>query len=243
MKREKATEGRVAVVKNTVLGLDLDTRVKAGEVERLYVLSKAVGEGAIVEIGSWKGHSTLYLARGVKNSTKRNKVYAVDPHLEGTEAIFRDNMKRGGVDDVVVPIVMRSEDAAKQWHRPVSLLFIDGLHDYDNVKKDFVLWEPWVVKGGVIAFHDRLAEGPCRVIREYVLRSKRFGKTGVVEGIFFAVKGIDLTFSDNLVKFRLLLASYLVSLFHWLTRPKPLRPLRNKIVRLRRRLLGQSQLR
>ncbi|GAH99526.1 unnamed protein product, partial [marine sediment metagenome] len=36
----------------------------------------------------------------------------------------------------------------------LHLLFIDGDHSYDCVKKDFELYSPLVKKGGVIAFHD-----------------------------------------------------------------------------------------
>ena len=37
---------------------------------------------------------------------------------------------------------------------PVDLLFIDGSHDYDSVKSDTLLWEPKVMRGGTILFHD-----------------------------------------------------------------------------------------
>ncbi len=41
-----------------------------------------------------------------------------------------------------------------QWNQPVSLLFIDGLHDYTSVSKDFWHFADWVDKDGYIAFHD-----------------------------------------------------------------------------------------
>jgi predicted O-methyltransferase YrrM len=36
----------------------------------------------------------------------------------------------------------------------LDLLFIDGDHTYDGVKRDFTLYAPLVRKGGVVAFHD-----------------------------------------------------------------------------------------
>ena len=36
----------------------------------------------------------------------------------------------------------------------VNLLFIDGHHNYDSVKKNTLSWETLVVSGGVILFHD-----------------------------------------------------------------------------------------
>ena len=38
--------------------------------------------------------------------------------------------------------------------RALDLLFIDGDHSYDGVKKDFEMYSPLVAKGGTIAFHD-----------------------------------------------------------------------------------------
>ena len=36
----------------------------------------------------------------------------------------------------------------------VALLFIDGHHDYESVRRNTFLWEPHVMHGGVILFHD-----------------------------------------------------------------------------------------
>lgn len=47
-----------------------------------------------------------------------------------------------------------SQDVAKIWTKPISLLFIDGDHSYEGVKKDTLSWEPLVKKGGTIIFHD-----------------------------------------------------------------------------------------
>ena len=38
--------------------------------------------------------------------------------------------------------------------KKVDLLFIDGDHSYEGVKKDFEMYSPLVADGGVIAFHD-----------------------------------------------------------------------------------------
>lgn len=38
--------------------------------------------------------------------------------------------------------------------RKIDVLFIDGDHSYEGVKKDFEMYEPLVAKGGIIIFHD-----------------------------------------------------------------------------------------
>lgn len=43
---------------------------------------------------------------------------------------------------------------AKLWEKPIDLLFIDGDHSYEGVKQDTLAWEPKVIKGGTILFHD-----------------------------------------------------------------------------------------
>lgn len=42
--------------------------------------------------------------------------------------------------------------------RTIDLLFIDGDHSYDGVKKDFEMYSPLVTPGGTVAFHD-IVEG------------------------------------------------------------------------------------
>jgi predicted O-methyltransferase YrrM len=44
-------------------------------------------------------------------------------------------------------------------HRDLDLLFIDGDHSYNGVRRDFELYSPLVKKGGMIAIHD-IAPGP-----------------------------------------------------------------------------------
>lgn len=61
------------------------------------------GNGVIVEIGSWKGKSTILLALG-SMEVGGEKVYAIDPHkplveegyMEDTEAEFHKNIKAAG---------------------------------------------------------------------------------------------------------------------------------------------------
>ncbi len=143
------------------------------EGETLYNLAKnCKGNGVIVEIGSWKGKSTIWIASGSKSGNKV-KVYAIDPHTGSSEhqkegekiytfEEFKKNIKNAKVDDIVVPLVKTSEDAAKNFDEPIELIFIDGAHEYESVKLDFDLWFPKVINGGIMAFHDTLGywEGP-----------------------------------------------------------------------------------
>lgn len=185
----------------------------------LFSLAKnASQKGVIVEIGSYKGGSTVLLAKGSQKG-KKDKVYAVDPHpiLPSSLAIgnhseiwpknpflvFEKNIKKYDVEDVVIPIRKTSEEAVINWRKPIKLLWIDGNHDYGNVKTDFLQWEKHLIEEGIVAFHDscnsdfeapvlggnlREWDGPAKVVKKYILCSKRFKKIKIVDSITFAQK-------------------------------------------------------
>jgi predicted O-methyltransferase YrrM len=138
--------------------------------------AQATGRGAIVEIGSWKGRSTAWLAAGAKLAGQR--VYAVDPHTGSREdptantlSEFLENMRRAGVSDVVEPLVMTSAEAATRIQGPVELLFIDGDHSDEGVKRDADVWLPRLTDRGLVMMHDVATSGytgPRRVFRRQI---------------------------------------------------------------------------
>lgn len=120
---------------------------------------------SVVEIGSYQGKSTVLLGSVVKTYFPQGKVYAIDPHEgvvgaadQGLQATpptlvrFKQNIESAGLSDVVETIKEFSFNV--KWDKPISLLFIDGLHDYPNVARDFWHFADWVKQGGYIAFHD-----------------------------------------------------------------------------------------
>lgn len=149
----------------------------------LYRLAAAADpQGAIVEIGSWHGRSTIWLAAGA-GAGLGARVVAIDPHRgtdlrsegETTEPALRRNLARAGVADQVDVVVATSEAAAAEWRRPVSLLWIDGDHDYESAVRDLDLWEPHLLPGAWVALHDTFVwPGPERVVRERLARSRSY---------------------------------------------------------------------
>jgi Methyltransferase domain len=142
------------------------------EVELLTRLASEVEAGCIVEVGSYRGMSTIALAKGA-----RVPVYAVEPHehfqgvLGGTfgpadRRAFFENLLRAGVVEQVRLVNLSSEIVTPGWQLPVGLLWIDGDHRYEAVRRDFECWEPYL--RGHVAFHDAIqaALGPTRLIDE-----------------------------------------------------------------------------
>jgi predicted O-methyltransferase YrrM len=121
---------------------------------------KSPADATIVEIGSFQGRSTVSFALGCIGSKK--KIYAIDL-FEGDNNMygsgdfltsFKNNLKNAGVEEYVIPVKKHSLEVAATWTLPIDILFIDGSHEYEDVKADFEAFYPYVKKGGVIAFHD-----------------------------------------------------------------------------------------
>jgi predicted O-methyltransferase YrrM len=153
------------------------------EGEALYDLARACsGRGVIVEIGSWKGKSTICLGLGSRAGASL-PVYAVDPHADYRFGDFKTNVERAGIADLVRPIASFSQPAAADFDEPIELLFVDGSHEYDLVLEDFEKWVPKVVEDGWVAFHDTTwTAGPRKVVGDAIYRSRRFKDARFVVG-------------------------------------------------------------
>ncbi len=153
------------------------------EGEALYDLAKrCTGKGVIVEIGSWKGKSTTCLGLGSR-AGKNVRIFAVDPHADYRFGEFKENIDRAGIADLVTPIQSLSQEAAPDFDEPIELLFIDGSHEYEDVREDFEKWVPKVVEGGFVAVHDTtLWEGPKRVVEDRIYRGTQFKDVRFVFG-------------------------------------------------------------
>ena len=127
-------------------------------------------------------------------------VVAIDPHNSpilldlgtnpeaSTYQDFLNSISTAGVSGHVEPHLAYSTEVASTWKRPIRVLWIDGDHSYDGVKKDLEGFLPHMVPFGVVAMHDALnvCPGPIRVFVENILRSDRFGPAGFVHSIAWA---------------------------------------------------------
>ena len=155
--------------------------------------------GTIVEIGSFKGRSTVMLAK-VASHYGSGPVVAIDPHNSpilldhqaNREASsyqdFLDSIHAAGVSAHVESHAAYSQEVANSWNRPIRVLWIDGDHSYEGAKNDLDGFFPHLVSQGVVAYHDALNNfpGPIRVFVEDVLHSDRFGPAGFVQSIAWA---------------------------------------------------------
>lgn len=152
--------------------------------------------GDILEIGSYKGRSTVLLSKAAELALDTT-VYAVDPLTLPSETDpqdsnayskneFYDNIKK--YDANIVFYEKFSFEIIDQWDKPLRFLWIDGDHTYRGVQIDYLGFAKHLVPGGIIAFHDVLngPTGPLQVFTNEVLQNKEFGACGVVGSIGWA---------------------------------------------------------
>ncbi|MCS7232048.1 MAG: class I SAM-dependent methyltransferase [Elusimicrobiota bacterium] len=141
----------------------------------LYKIASKVSDGFAVEIGSYLGASACFIAEGLSENAKlicidtwRNE--GMSEGLRDTYQEFLKNTER--YKGKIIPIRGYSWDVVDDVRKiteQISLLFIDGNHSYEAVKKDWLLYSPLLKSGGFAIFHDvGWAEGVKKVVEELV---------------------------------------------------------------------------
>lgn len=132
----------------------------------------------IVEIGVWKGGSTITMASALRALQQDGVVLSVDtwlgawdhwtndewfPHLAWDhgypqiQRIFMSNVLAAGLQDYVLPLPLDSLNAAqvlKHFAIRPDVIHLDGAHDFDAVLADLKVWWPLLRPGGVLIGDD-----------------------------------------------------------------------------------------
>ena len=139
---------------------------------------QAPAGGAIVEIGAWKGRTTAWLVEAAERRADRPPVISIDPHhRESWDDFCRTVADLKLAERGLAVVRQRSHDAALNWSRPISMLWVDGSHEYDDVARDIADFTPHVLPGGVVAFDDSAGgefPGVERAIAEWRAADRRF---------------------------------------------------------------------
>lgn len=135
------------------------------------IVSQAESGQHFVEVGSYKGRSSAYMAVEIALSGKQIRFDCVDT-WQGSEEhqageLFEDlDVVRGRLYNVFLknmepvkeyytPVRATSLDAAAMYaDDSIDMVFIDAAHDYDNVLADIKAWAPKVKSRGIISGHD-----------------------------------------------------------------------------------------
>jgi hypothetical protein len=141
----------------------------------------------IVEIGSFRGRSTIVLAAAAPEGVG---VVAIDPHagndrgpeeIDGFEseaaddhASFLANLAAAGVAGRVVHVREFSDRAHRAVRGPVAVLYVDGAHRYAPARADIRTWGARVAGGGTMLIHDSFSSVGVTLA---ILRELVFGDT------------------------------------------------------------------
>jgi predicted O-methyltransferase YrrM len=125
------------------------------------------GPGQIVEIGSFRGRSTIVLSRAAADGVQ---VVAIDPHGgsdrgpqefepdaergNADNEAFRANLARAGVERRVRHVRRMSEAAHGDVEGSIDMLYVDGAHRYAPARDDIAAWGARVPLGGTMLVHD-----------------------------------------------------------------------------------------
>jgi predicted O-methyltransferase YrrM len=160
---------------------------------RLYAAAAGARPGGrIVEIGSFRGRSTIVLASAAPPDVE---VIAIDPHagndrgpqeIEGFGAAaaadhraFLANLEAAGVADRVRHVRAFSIDAHGEVEGPIDVLYVDGAHRYGPARADLVAWGGRVADGGTLLIHDAFSSiGVTLAIARELLVGRRFRYVG-----------------------------------------------------------------
>ncbi len=171
----------------------IDGWMSSGQARELFDAAAACHSGdQIVEIGSFRGRSTVVLASAVPDGVE---VIAIDPHAgndrgpqefdgfikeaEGDHAIFNANLAAAGVADRVRHVRAMSDLAHDQVSGDIAVLYIDGAHRYAPAVQDIVEWGRRVRPGGTLLIHDSFSSiGVTGAIVRSLMFGSRFRYAG-----------------------------------------------------------------
>ncbi len=181
------------------------------EAVELFSLAKQLttSNPVICEIGTWKGRSAYVFASAAKENN--GLVYCIDPfngdgdrpskrsYQEKIQSLtiplknlFENTMKYYSLLDRIITIPLPSQEARLIFKETkIDLLFIDGNHDYEAVKKDYELWSPLISSNSVIVLHDVGAvhvSGPKKVWEECVLNNHIWKNAKIIGEMGIATK-------------------------------------------------------
>ena len=133
------------------------------------IVDQIADDGKIVEIGSFLGRSTHYLATSLVNAGKENvKIYSVDTFEGSSEhtnikipkdfsSIFKDNLQYFIGRNMVKVCQGRSDEKRildMFEDNSIDFIMVDGAHEYDAVQDDILNWWPKLKENGTMVGDD-----------------------------------------------------------------------------------------
>jgi hypothetical protein len=172
---------------------DVDGWLSPDQTARLYAAAAATRSGQqIVEIGSFRGRSTIVLAGAAPDGVD---IVAIDPHAgndrgpqeirgyhteaAGDHAVFTANLAAAGVGERVRHVREFSDGAQGAVIGPITVLYIDGAHRFAPARQDIRRWGARIEAGGTMLIHDSFSSvGVTMAICRELMFGRRFRYIG-----------------------------------------------------------------
>jgi len=136
------------------------------EIRELYDAIMATPDGDVVEVGSATGGTTIVLIGASERIGKT--VYSIDPYPESFEGnandytpglmkLYKDTFQKNILSGQWKNIIQYNETVTECIDKipdKLSVVFIDGCHEYFHVLTELELLFPRLVKDGMLFIHD-----------------------------------------------------------------------------------------
>ncbi len=142
----------------------------------LYALVRGTQPERVLEIGSRHGGSAAIVTSAMEENGTGILV-GLDPSPEIT---LPQELFHGRFHLIAKPSPEAIPKASRVANGPFDLVFIDGIHIYEQAKKDIEGCLPYLAPGGYILFHDAFNFGVSEAIREAIESNSTFFDCGYV---------------------------------------------------------------
>lgn len=154
------------------------THLTQQEKLQLVKLAAGVDGNVFLEIGSYLGASSCFIAEGIRNSSNSGSLYCVDTWendamSEGKRNTYDDFLHNTSKCRQLITVLRgHSIEVAESFPNKIDFIFFDGDHSYEGIKADFNAWFPKLSDGALMVFHDvGWAEGVQKVIEQDARRN------------------------------------------------------------------------
>jgi len=147
-------------------------------------LSPWTGKEIVVEIGTYIGITAAFLAKTLRLLGREGgKILSIDPferlpqeelNAQGSYSKYLETISKNMVEDICLPLIALSGQAAPVVPEKIGLLIVDGSHLFPGVMQDLELYSPKVVPGGIVFLDDYVPPYPGvqRAIDEFFTPDK-----------------------------------------------------------------------
>ncbi len=138
------------------------------EAAYLFTLAKLRSSCRILEIGRYRGGSTLLFAVAIDDNSKLTSIDNLAKAGCDDQALIRVLKKAGLLQKV--ELIVQDSNSVEVKPNSYDIIFIDGDHTYEGVLRDYEHWKYAVKAGGHLLFHDAVygrrfssvIDGPAR---------------------------------------------------------------------------------